>query len=586
VCEVPPKTRNGETFPSPPVPHGYYKDLLNILCLATLTQLSGGDGTPLFLESPRQKFTYRRSHARWLVRTAREKGTLEDAQKRIQKGLEKTKSEQARANAARAYTNHKRHRLLVEKLKDKTYLALYITVARLFTHRLAEDLKIVTKIRKLEKKDPARIDLMKQISLAGKWAPTPGSSHDRVTNIATAISLLIHRSQIFDIYPAVLSNPATSEIERTMVLRSFYQRWVLTELRKGLAIPEPLMSANKWSSIRYNRVSSLAMKSCKHAFIRHDEYRFEEYLGRVKKGKSSMSGATLFPHELVAQALAFGNDGAYNHSKNRNKKQNDLDLRVVEEQWQSLISRMRQAGTLEGSLAVCDVSGSMGDITGRHNTKHPQPILPAIALSLLLATVAQPPFNEGFITFSERPQFLRISTYDSLYDQVMSMAKSGWGMNTNFTAIFTKLLLPLAIEHKVPKDKMIKRLFVFSDMQFDSSHKQGHSRAWDTNYDFIERAYKNAGYDVPQIIFWDLASGGSRTHQVQAERKGVALVNGFSSAMMKTFMREREIGSTDWEEISKDGGTKSVGLDAEFTPLNVMKRAVCHQSFDGLVVLD
>jgi Domain of unknown function (DUF2828) len=40
-------------------------------------------------------------------------------------------------------------------------------------------------------------------------------------------------------------------------------------------------------------------------------------------------------------------------------------------------------------------------------------------------------------------------------------------MNTNFNAVFTKLLLPMAKEAQLPKYEMIKRLFVFSDMEFD-----------------------------------------------------------------------------------------------------------------------
>lgn len=31
-----------------------------------------------------------------------------------------------------------------------------------------------------------------------------------------------------------------------------------------------------------------------------------------------------------------------------------------------------------------------------------------------------------------------------------------------FEAVFLRLILPLAVKHKVPRDEMIKRVFVFS----------------------------------------------------------------------------------------------------------------------------
>jgi len=149
--------------------------------------------------------------------------------------------------------------------------------------------------------------------------------------------------------------------------------------------------------------------------------------------------------------------------------------------------------------------------------------------------------------------------------------------------VFTKLLLPLAIKNNVPQDQMIKRIFVFTDMQFDSCMNRDNLDNWTTNHDEIEKAYKDAGYEVPQIVYWDLSRHG--TVEVSGNREGVAMMNGFSPALLKVFIGEDAEGM-EWEEIDDSGDIKTVKVQEEFNPINVMKKAVMQSSFDGLEVVD
>ena len=91
------------------------------------------------------------------------------------------------------------------------------------------------------------------------------------------------------------------------------------------------------------------------------------------------------------------------------------------------------------------------------------------------------------------------------------MAGADWGMYTDLNAVFLKLLLPLAKKNEVEREDMIKRLFIFSEMQFDECRAldgEADVADWKTGHDEIERAYRDAGYEVPQIVYWDLAGGG------------------------------------------------------------------------------
>jgi hypothetical protein len=126
---------------------------------------------------------------------------------------------------------------------------------------------------------------------------------------------------------------------------------------------------------------------------------------------------------------------------------------------------------------------------------------------------------------------------------------------------------------------MIKQMFVFSDsMQFKRSKQD--TKKWETSYDKIEQAYRKAGCDVPEIVYWNLYGVHSRyqTVEVRADKKGVALMSGLSPSLLKLFINE--------QAMLVDGGkVLEVGKE-EFAPWNTIKKALFRKSFDGLVVVD
>ena len=227
-------------------------------------------------------------------------------------------------------------------------------------------------------------------------------------------------------------------------------------------------------------------------FFARDPKGFELYLVKVETGKGSISGAAMLPHELVAQIIALeGTDRSFARRKEGKNLTNfstitavvqarealaETKARVIEAQWKTLIESLREAGTLDDCIAVCDVSGSMGDINDKYDNNHVSPIFASISLSLVLASLAKPPFDSGFITFSAEPEYVQVDLKQSLREQVTSMDDTDWGSNTDFRAVFVDLLLPLAVKNKIKQEDMIKRLFVFSDMQFDASLGPSRSR--------------------------------------------------------------------------------------------------------------
>ncbi|KAH9038364.1 hypothetical protein EDB85DRAFT_1860689 [Lactarius pseudohatsudake] len=574
VCVVKSRSRSTQ------MPHGYWKDLLNILALATLEQL---DTYPApFLHVDRGFSARGRSVGpkrltageRLAGMTAEQSGELLSA----------------RNQKARAFARERRvknaadsHRLLLSKLSERRFRALYVVVARLFSDELVEQASLMRKAEALADGDE-RDCILRKVSFVGKWAPTPSASHDRVTNISTAVAILLYRGGVMSSLSRPVDASAALSGDDVHVLRSFYQRWVLTPLRASSRVPEPLMAARRWGDVSYKNVPSKCMHINSKNFFKHDEQRFDAYLESVAEGKVQISGATLLPHELVAKAIApTVHNSVPTGFRSRVARR---EAQVADAQWNTMLAKLREAGTLDNSLAVCDVSGSMGAIYWQD--RETQPILPAVALSMVLAQLAKPPFANMFITFTAEPEIVTLQDGVGIAANVAAMVRSSWGSNTNLHAVFVRLLLPLAVQHRVPREDMVKRLFVFSDMQFDAAEPAKEDPgAWVTNHDAIARAYEEAGYDVPEIVYWNLA-GELQTAPVEAEHKGVALMSGFSPAMMKVFMDEDVEEPLDDDTVLVDETGEEVKLPRkpEMTPLSIMKHALEKPSYDGLMVSD
>jgi hypothetical protein len=119
------------------------------------------------------------------------------------------------------------------------------------------------------------------------------------------------------------------------------------------------------------------------------------------------------------------------------------------------------------------------------------------------------------------------------------MVKSNWDMNTDLVKAMDKILAT-AIAGKVDQSEMPEMLLIMSDMQFDQCAKFD-----DSAMQMIRRKFTDAGYNVPQIVFWNL--NAKDNVPVKYDTRGVAMVSGFSPAVMKSVL------SADMENFTPEG---------------------------------
>ena len=594
------------------VSHGYWKDLLNILTLAVNDKfdvfedptdvLNNENRQERNLRKPvTQRRTLRGRLSRAALATCQQKSEKEKSRhEKIKEAFEKDARQKQEARNRKHELESSRHANALRKLDDPFYRAAHLTVARLFAEQLRKDTDL---LKSGKKKD------LNNISLAAKWAPSLESFHDKHTFIASSIAEIL--------YPrSAIGEPNDTRELYLKRAREWYRRFALSPLRKALQIVERDITAGTFENIDYARVPSIAMDQNKDLFARKDINRFETYIENVAQGKSRISGAVLMPATLVRQAcepatrrIRKGQKGKGEAAELLAEKTAAIQDKVLEGQWNSLVQRVRDNGKIESSIAVCDVSGSMSGPTFRDGTC---PMDTAIGLSLLLAEITEPPFGGAFISFSAKPKVLRVGGKDdsrSFTEKVRYIMNSEWGMNTNFVAVFEHLLLPLAVKHHLKQSDMVKQVFVFSDMQFDDAQSSHYERVerWETAFERVERKFAEAGYEVPKLVFWNLAGGRAgftgvgdpvAPKPVEMATRGTALVSGYSQAMMKVFLQEGQFGGDEEEEGVVDEEVEDEDGDGEavvevrklvrgkMNPMAVVWKTIGHRAYEMLRVVD
>lgn len=289
-------------------------------------------------------------------------------------------------------------------------------------------------------------------------------------------------------------------------------RKTISSLRKSIIIEEKLSSKN-YEDIKYSQVPSCAMKKYYKAFIRNDEERFNSFLEDVKAGKDKINTGTLFPHDIVHKAMEI--DKSLNYAGHSEKRALESEIDTLDSLWNNL----PDYNDCQNSICMVDISGSM--FYGQ-----PIPIEVSVSLGIYFAEHNSGKFRNHFITFSECPHLVEIKG-ENIVEKVNSVINdNNVGYNTNFESAF-RFLLTAAKEHNLPQEEMPKRIYAISDMEFDAVSSRGKI----TNFGQIQRLYAEAGYEMPTLIFWNVASIGNNV-PVSKDENGVILVSGFSPSVV------------------------------------------------------
>jgi len=299
-------------------------------------------------------------------------------------------------------------------------------------------------------------------------------------------------------------------------------------------VVETQMCSNDWDNINFSHVPSQAARIYKKAFNRHS-VKFAEYVAKLVSGDKTVkvNASAVFPHEVLKDIV--------NHYGAVTLGKTELDHLTA--QWDALPNYLNDANI----LPIVDVSGSMACPAGKDTKVRCLDV--SVSLGLYLADKNKGVFKDTFLTFSDEPELVTLK--GNIVQKVNQMVKSEWGMSTNLHAAFDKIL-SVAVKNNVPDTDMPKMVLILSDMQFNQCVRND-----DSAMEMIERKYRNAGYTVPSVVFWNLNSSGNVP--VKSDKSGAALVSGFSPSIMASIL----------------------GADPqEFTPEGMMMKTIMNSRYD------
>ncbi|MGN1342718.1 MAG: DUF2828 family protein [Bacilli bacterium] len=306
-------------------------------------------------------------------------------------------------------------------------------------------------------------------------------------------------------------------------------RKTLSVLRARINVLERLMSENRWDEIEFDKIPSKAGMIYKNAFARHDlqransEKNVQTYEEFAKDTTKKVNAKTLYPYECVHEAVnaVCGYCTA-----------DEVNRLMVNKYWDNLEDYFKGASL--NALAVVDTSGSMRGT----------PIEVAISLGMYCAEKAQGPFAGHYVSFSSRPQLIRVEGTD-FCDKVQRIWKTNLCENTNIEATFD-LLLNTAIANRCSQDELPQNIIVISDMEFDMArgcywYSTRETVSKETLMEGISRKWAEAGYKMPHLIFWNV---DARQNNIPMIGNGpISFVSGFSPSIFQTIMT----GKTGYE---------------------------------------
>lgn len=343
----------------------------------------------------------------------------------------------------------------------------------------------------------------KSVSLLAKWLPSINASSKETKRLAHII------------------------VSKFEITERQYRK-MLSKLRAYLKVVEVSMSKKGWGEINYSAVPSRANLIYNAAFLRNDEERRRAYLENLQKGETKINAGVLFPHDIVHR---------YYEGSGWVMELKSSDDVTLEELWKALPDFVNGAGN---TICVADSSGSMTSCVGGTSVTA---LDVANALAIYFAERSSGQFKDNYITFSENPQLVNLSTAKSLREKIEIVDEYAEVANTNIEAVFN-LILQTAINKNMSQDELPQNILILSDMEFDSCIGCDGDSKWKVTRPtkrlfkvFAER-YAKYGYKLPRLVFWNICSR-TGTIPVKENDLGVALVSGFSPVIAKMVLSNR-----------------------------------------------
>lgn len=318
-------------------------------------------------------------------------------------------------------------------------------------------------------------------------------------------------------------------------------------------VPENKFCANDWESIDMEKMPSLCLTRNTQALEKHVPDKVNKFVEDLKSGNANSNLGNASPIELVRMA-------------ENGKIKRDL----FDNYWKSLDNTVPRDAKI---LPMIDVSGSMN--SPAYGSVSCMDI--AIALGVYLSWNSQGFFKNHVMSFSKQPKLIYSAPEHGASAMIEAITSAGnVGLTTNFEAAMKSLLEKMKA-HNVSKDDAPRFIMVFTDMAFNECESDyfsfsGSKKDVDIvkSYPDIAKKYQDAGYDVPDLIVWNIVSrmydrdlNDTGVEILEVGEQRIYQISGFEKSVFQNIL------SADFDSI-------------DLTPIKLMEHVIYNPRYDKL----
>jgi hypothetical protein len=342
------------------------------------------------------------------------------------------------------------------------------------------------------------------------------------------------------------SRALATRTRKALGLSSKDYRKTLSAVRRQIGLVEQKISSNEWGAIEYDKIPSKAGLQYRNAFRRHDGDRYEKFLEQVASGEKKINAGTLYPYEIVEKC-------GYGYGYGRKTGE---DIKSLDALWNALPNYFEGNDGVRG-LVCADVSGSM----------YGRPMEVSVSLAIYTAERNTGPFAGKYITFTGKPKLVTVKE-GTIADKVNQVMRTDVGYNTDVKAVFD-MILRTAQKGNFSQEDMPTHLYMVSDMEFDTANT-GH--ADERLFETIAREYKEAGYDLPFLVFWNVNSRNNQ-QPMSMDQRGFQLVSGCSPSIFSSLLSNKAVSAYDLM-LEVLGNERYAPVRVEDVPVEAPKREI------------
>lgn len=290
---------------------------------------------------------------------------------------------------------------------------------------------------------------------------------------------------------------ALSLVKKLNMTEKKYRK-ILSTLRKQIKLIEHNLTEKDYKNINFEQIPSKAMLKYRKAIESHCGEEYKEYLEKANKGEAKINTQGLFCYEIIEKI-----------------RKGNIDRQLANAMWEQQKDIL--ADNKDNVLVIADTSNSM--------TWNPHVYETSIGLALYIAERNHGYFKDYFMRFDTIPALEKVTGGD-ITDKVNSI-RDYYG-TTDIDLVF-KLILNTSKGNNISQEEMPSHLIIVSDMEFDDGcySKEG------TNFQGWKKAFKEDGYTLPKIVFWNVATSG---FPVTKYDNDVCMINGFSTNLLENIL--------------------------------------------------